>query len=209
MCSKDGSPAPAPVYVEGKPKCRKAGERCAGAEGMPGVEWIDCCEGGCDAEHPDWGMICAKGGYVEEQPKCRKAGERCAGAEGKPAVEWIDCCEGGCVAEHLEWGMMCVEEGYVVTEPPLVIYTTAPDVEPATTKAYTTKVEPTTKTAKSTATNCVAAAGEMCGNGYEACCDHTPPTQSSIYLVVISAESTTVKCGRGLDYLLQLKRSNH
>lgn len=111
ICGKPKASYVEKKYDEEKPKCRKAGERCIGAAYKPAVPWIPCCEGGCDAEHPDWGMMCGKKEYVkkyaEEKPKCRKEGERCIGAAYKPAVPWIPCCEGGCDVEHPDWGMMC------------------------------------------------------------------------------------------------------
>jgi hypothetical protein len=103
-------------------QCYQIGERCAGAEGKPAVEWRDCCNQAKCLPHPNanndaskWGRFCQS----TAQPKCHQAGERCAGAVGKPPVEWLGCCgqpQVDCIPhpsaanDGSKWGRFCLSK---------------------------------------------------------------------------------------------------
>lgn len=106
------------------PKCRKDGERCIGAHGFPGVEWIPCCSGDCstpDTSYGGYGKVCGPAKKYPHAPTCRKDGERCMGAHGFPAVEWISCCSGDCSVPDTSYGgygKLCGSGHYHPPAPP-------------------------------------------------------------------------------------------
>lgn len=87
--------------------------KCAGAPGMPKVDYKPCHTGymcadkGSYADH-EWGLYCVK--YAEHAPKCYDEGERCMGAKDHPYVSYQPCCSEklACMEDHkMGWGSFC------------------------------------------------------------------------------------------------------
>jgi hypothetical protein len=92
-------------------KCTETAARCAGAPGMPYIEYAQCCVSDLrclEDKTLGWGRFCVKtDSYISE--KCYKTNERCMGAEGHDYVDYYPCCGGGnCVKDDtLGWGYFC------------------------------------------------------------------------------------------------------
>lgn len=84
--------------------------RCAGEEGFPYVEYVDCgAEFKCE-KMPEysWGFFCVAVGESD----CYRPGERAIGARGYPAIQYLPCCDGmEPIQVAYNWGYFCPAAG--------------------------------------------------------------------------------------------------